>query len=98
MSQQQPNELRDHAGVTSASNVISVSTFRSRAQAQEAKRILDEAGIESIIQPDPRYADPDRDSRDGRYPHSDYAQVMVRAEDVDNAVEALSRHKVYGRI
>jgi hypothetical protein len=74
-----------------ASNVIAVSTFRSREHAQKAKRILDEAGIESIIQPDPRYLDPDRDSRDGRYPHSDYAQVMVRAEDVDKAVEALLR-------
>ena len=76
-----------------ASNVISVSTFRSRVRAQDAKRILDEAGIESMIQRDPRYVDPDRDSRDGRYPHSDYAHVMVRAEDVDKAVEALRRRQ-----
>jgi hypothetical protein len=74
-----------------ASNVVAVSTFRSREHARKAQRILDEAGIESIIQPDPRYRDPDRDSRDGRYPHSDYAQVMVRAEDVDKAAEALHR-------
>jgi hypothetical protein len=76
------------------SDLIAISTFRSRADAQTAKGLLDEAGIESIIQPDPRYADPDRDSRDGRYPHSDYAQVMVRAEDVGKAGEVLhGRHR-----
>ena len=72
-------------------DLIAVSTFRSRADAQAAKGILDEAGIESIIQPDPRYVDPDRDSRDGRYPHSDYAQVLVRAEDADKAGQARQR-------
>lgn len=68
-----------------SADLIAVSTFRSRADAQTAKGILDDAGIESIIQPDPRYLDPDRDSRDGRYPQADYAQVMVRAEDADKA-------------
>jgi hypothetical protein len=74
-----------------SSDLIAVSTFRSRADAQKAKRILDEAGIDSIVQPDPRYFDPDRDSRDGRYPHSDYTQIMVRAEDAGKAGEALQR-------
>jgi hypothetical protein len=73
------------------SDLIAVSTFRSRAEAQTAKGILDEAGIESIIQPDPRTFDRDRDSRDGRYPHSDAAQLLVRTEDADKAIEALQR-------
>jgi hypothetical protein len=75
-----------------ASDLIAVSSFRSTAHAQKGKRVLDEAGIESVIRPDPQWAhDPDRDSRDGRYPHADNARLMVRAEDVEKAREALQR-------
>jgi len=71
------------------SELIAVSSFRSKAQAQKARRTMDEAGIESIVRPDPALLDPDGDSRDGRWPHSDYAQLMVRPEDVEKAREAL---------
>jgi hypothetical protein len=36
-----------------SSDLIAVSTFRSTADAQTAKGILDEAGIESMIRSDP---------------------------------------------
>jgi len=75
------------------SDLIAISTFRSRADAQTAKGVLDKAGIEATIQPDPRMFDRDRDSRDGRYPHSDAAQLMVRTEDADKAGEALRRRR-----
>ena len=36
-----------------SSDLVSVSTFRTRIEAQKAKSILDQAGIGSVIQPDP---------------------------------------------
>jgi hypothetical protein len=72
-------------------DVVSVSTFRSRAHAQKAHRILDKAGIESIIRPDPMILDRNQDpTTNKRYSlYCDGAQLMVRAEDVDQAVQAL---------
>ena len=74
-------------------DLIAVSTFRSRADAQTAKGILDEAGIESMIQSDPTIVN-SRHNAPGAFPPGAVAQLMVRAEDVDKAGEALhGRHR-----
>jgi hypothetical protein len=65
-----------------SSELVSVSTFRSTADAQIAQGILDEAGIESMIQ---------SDNAGGMYPAMDGAKLLVRAEDVTRANEALHR-------
>lgn len=65
-----------------SSELVSVSTFRSTADAQIAQGILDEAGIESMIQ---------SDNAGGMYPAMDGANLLVRAEDVTRANEALHR-------
>jgi hypothetical protein len=57
-----------------------VATFRSTADAQIAKGVLDEVGIESMIR---------SDNAGGMYPALDSADLMVNVEDVDKANEAL---------
>jgi hypothetical protein len=64
------------------SDVVVVSTFRSTADAQVAKGILDEVGIESMIR---------SDNAGGMYPAMAAAELLVRADDVQKANEALSR-------
>jgi hypothetical protein len=66
---------------TKSSELVSVGTFRSIADAQIAQGILDDAGIESMIR---------SDNAGGMYPAIDGAYLMVRAEDVDKAEEALA--------
>jgi Putative prokaryotic signal transducing protein len=66
---------------TKSPELVSVGTFRSIADAQIAKGILDEAGIESMIR---------SDNAGGMYPAIDAAYLLVRAEDVDKADEALA--------
>jgi Putative prokaryotic signal transducing protein len=66
----------------SSSNLVAISTFRSTADAQIAKGILDEAGIESMIR---------ADNVGGMYPAVSGAEILVRSEDVDQAREALHR-------
>jgi hypothetical protein len=75
------------------SDLIAVSTFRSRTDAQTAKSILDEAGIESMIQSDPTIVN-SRYSAPGAFPPGAVAQLKVRAEDVDKARDALHRRHV----
>ena len=65
-----------------SSELVSVSTFRSTADAQIAKGILDEAGIESMIR---------SDNAGGMYPAIDGASLLVRAEDATRANDALHR-------
>ena len=65
-----------------SSDLISVSTFRSTADAQIAKGILDESGIESIIR---------SDNAGGMYPAIGGADLLVRAEDIEKATNALHR-------
>ena len=60
--------------------LVIVETFRSVADAQIAKGILDEAGIESMIR---------SDNAGGMYPALDGAELFVRAEDLDRATEVL---------
>jgi hypothetical protein len=63
-------------------DLITISTFRSTADAQIAKGILDEAGIESMIR---------ADNAGGMYPAMSGAELLVRSEDVDQAHHALHR-------
>ena len=65
-----------------SSNLIAVSTFRSTADAQIAKGILDEVGIESMIR---------ADNAGGMYPAISGAELLVRSEDRDKAHDALHR-------
>ena len=64
----------------SFSKLITLSTFRSTADAQIAKGVLDEAGIESMIR---------SDNAGGMYPAISVADLLVRSEDVDKAHDAL---------
>jgi hypothetical protein len=64
--------------------LVAVSTFRSTADAQIAKGVLDEAGIESMIR---------ADDAGGMYPAIVRAELLVRAEDVTEALEALDRRQ-----
>ena len=62
------------------SELIPVSTFPSTVDAQIAKGVLDEAGIESMIR---------SDNAGGMYPAIAGAELLVRAEDLARATEAL---------
>jgi Putative prokaryotic signal transducing protein len=62
--------------------LIAISTFRSTADAQIAKGVLDEAGIESMIR---------ADNAGGMYPAISGAELLVRSEDIDKAHDALRR-------
>jgi Putative prokaryotic signal transducing protein len=66
------------------STLVAVSTFRSMADAQVAKGILDESGIDSMIR---------SDNAGGMYPALAGADLLVRAEDAEKAVEALHRRR-----
>jgi hypothetical protein len=65
-----------------STDLIAVSTFRSTADAQIAKGILDEEGIESMIR---------SDNAGGMYPAIDEAELLVRVEDLEKAGGALQR-------
>jgi Putative prokaryotic signal transducing protein len=60
--------------------LVAISTFRSTADAQIAKGILDEAGIDSLIR---------SDNAGGMYPALAGAELLVNAQDVTKATEAL---------
>ena len=66
----------------SSADLIAISTFRSSADAQIAKGILNEVGIESMIR---------ADNASGMYPAISGAELLVRSEDVDRARDALHR-------
>ena len=65
-----------------SSDLVVVSTFRSTADAQIAKGILDEVRIEAVIT---------ADNAGGMYPALSGADLLVRSEDVQRANEALNR-------
>jgi hypothetical protein len=68
------------------STLVTISTFPSTADAQIAKGILDEEGIESMIR---------ADNAGGMYPAIGGAELLVRSEDSVRAGEALHRrHRV----
>ena len=65
--------------------LVVLSTFRSVADAQIAKGILDELQIHSAIR---------SDNAGGMYPALDSAALLVRADDAERAREALEhRHR-----
>jgi Putative prokaryotic signal transducing protein len=64
--------------------LVALSTFPTRADAQIAKGILDEKGIESMIR---------ADNVGGMYPAVGGADLLVRAEDVERATDALQRRR-----
>jgi hypothetical protein len=63
-----------------SSHLVVVSTFRSTADARVAKGVLDDAGIDSMIR---------SDNAGGMYPALAGADLLVRADDAERAVEAL---------
>ena len=65
-----------------ASDLVVVSRFRSTADAEIGKGILDEAEIESMIR---------SDNAGGMYPALAGSELLVRAEDLDTANEALAQ-------
>ena len=67
-----------------SSDLITLSTFRSTADAQIAKGVLDEAGIDSMIR---------ADDAGGMYPSISGAELLVRAEDAGKAHDALQRRE-----
>ena len=60
--------------------LIVVSTFRSTADALIAQGVLNDAGIDSMIR---------SDNAGGMYPALAGADLLVRAEDAERALEAL---------
>ena len=65
-----------------ATELVTVSTFRSIVDAEIAKGVLDDAKIESMIR---------SDNAGGMYPAIGGAELVVRAEDAEKADEALRR-------
>jgi hypothetical protein len=63
-----------------SSDLTAIQTFRSVADAQIAKGILDEARIDSMIR---------SDNAGGMYPAIAGADLLVRAEDAQKARNAL---------
>ena len=63
-----------------SSDLIAVSTFRSVADAQVAKGVLDDAGIESMIR---------ADNAGDMYPAISGAELIVRTEDRQEAHDVL---------
>jgi len=64
----------------SSSSLIAISTFRTPADAQVAKGVLDDVGIESMIR---------SDNAGGMYPAIGGAELLVRVEDSARAHDAL---------
>jgi hypothetical protein len=60
--------------------LIVVSTFRSTADALVAQGVLNDAGVESMIR---------SDNAGGMYPALAGADLLVREEDAEKALEAL---------
>ena len=77
-------------------DLIAVSNISVERHAADSRAFVGTTpGSNLLIRPDPQWAgDADRDSRDGRYPHADYTQLLVSVEDVEKAGEALhGRHR-----
>jgi hypothetical protein len=65
-----------------SAELVSVATFGSTADAHVAKGILDEVGVECMVR---------SDNAGGMYPGIGGVELLVRAEDVQRAADALSR-------
>jgi hypothetical protein len=69
-------------------DMISVSAFRTRADAQQTKSILDQAGIESVLESDPSIIQWGP-TQGKHFAESNATRLMVRPEDVDRATKTL---------
>lgn len=67
--------------IVDSSDLVVISKFRSVADAEIAKGLLDQAGIASMIR---------SDNAGGMYPALAGADLIVRAEDVSRAEDALA--------
>ena len=67
--------------MSNISDLVAVATFPSTADALIAKGVLDEVGIESMVR---------SDNAGGMYPALAGADLLVRAEDVEKANDALN--------
>lgn len=65
-----------------SAELVAIDTFRSVADAQIAQGLLEAAGIESMIR---------SDNAGGMYPAISGAELLVRAEDIERAREALDQ-------
>lgn len=65
-----------------SADLVVVSKFPSVADAHLAKGVLDEAGIQSMIR---------SDNAGGMYPALAEVELLVRAEDIQDANQALQR-------
>lgn len=74
------HSARTGGATVKSAELIAISTFPSTADAQIAKGVLDEAGIESMIR---------ADNVGGMYPGIAGAELLVRSEDIDKAHDAL---------
>jgi hypothetical protein len=74
--------IKTGGATVKSSDLVTVSTFRSTADAQIAKGVLDDAGIESMIR---------SDNAGGMYPAISGAELLVRSEDFERAGNALRR-------
>lgn len=63
-----------------STDLVIVSTFPSIADAQIAKGVLDDAGVDSMIR---------ADNAGGMYPGIGGADLLVRSEDLEKANDAL---------
>jgi hypothetical protein len=68
--------------MSSQHELVTVSTFNSLADAQIARGILDEVGIQSLVR---------SDNAGGMYPSLGSTDLVVRAEDLEKAMDALGR-------
>jgi putative signal transducing protein len=64
-----------------SADLVAVSTYPSVADAQLAKGVLDQAGIESMVR---------SDNAGGMYPAIGGAELLVRAADAEKARKLLS--------
>jgi hypothetical protein len=67
--------------MSNISDLVAVATFRSTADALIAKGLLDEVGIESMVR---------SDNAGGMYPALAGVDLLVRAEDLERANQALT--------
>jgi hypothetical protein len=81
MMEARNNPFADAGGAAMKSpELVTISTFPSIADAQIAKGVLDEVGIDSMIR---------SDNAGGMYPAIAGADLLVRSDDAEKARDAL---------
>src|SRR4051794_37919256 len=80
-AEQRSQNPTERADAMKTSELVTIAMFPSVAQAQVAQGVLDEVGIESLIQ---------SDNAGGMYPALDAAALLVRADDAAAAAQSLN--------